>query len=122
MSRPRRLAWSFLWVRKCSVSPVMRSVRSAICTSGDPVSLGSRRYESMISVLRSLVIAIAVLITSAADDITALNPVSLTLAVLRTAARVGERAPSVCGEKGAELGSHDPGRMTFGVAKLNPGP
>src|SRR6516162_6684244 len=73
MSRPRRLAWSFLWVRRCSVRPVMRSVSRAICTSGEPVSLGSRRYESMISVLRSFVIDIAVLVTSAADDSTALT-------------------------------------------------
>src|ERR1700742_4234978 len=36
--RPRREWWSFTWVLKCSVRYVIRSVRSAICTSGDPVS------------------------------------------------------------------------------------
>src|SRR5437870_1595506 len=67
MSRPRRLAWSFLCVRKCSVSSVIRAVKRAICTSGEPVSAASRRYSSMICVLRSLVIDIAILDTSDAS-------------------------------------------------------
>src|SRR5262249_21706261 len=41
------------------------AVSNAICTSGEPVSVGSRRNWSMISVFRSFVIAIAVLTTSA---------------------------------------------------------
>src|SRR5262249_48900406 len=45
----------------------IRAVSKAICTSGEPVSVGSRRYWSMISVLRSFVIAISVLTTSAVD-------------------------------------------------------
>src|SRR5690242_14766358 len=42
----------------CSCSSLMRAVKRAICTSGDPVSRGSRRNWSMICVLRSLVIDI----------------------------------------------------------------
>src|SRR6267142_2126163 len=38
ISSPRREWWSFAWALKCSVSPLIRSVRSAIWTSGDPVS------------------------------------------------------------------------------------
>src|SRR5258706_5925188 len=43
-SKPRREWKSFTWVLKCSVSPLMRSVRSATCTSGEPVSLPERWY------------------------------------------------------------------------------
>src|SRR5262245_22901684 len=64
MSRPRREAWSFLCVRMCSCSSLIRAVSKAICTSGDPVSLGSRRNLSMICVLWSLVIAIGFLTAS----------------------------------------------------------
>src|SRR5262245_29199070 len=46
----------------------MRAVSNAICTSGEPVSDASRRCWPMISVLRSLVIAISILTTSAALD------------------------------------------------------
>src|SRR5262245_47086113 len=46
----------------------MRAVSNAICTSGEPVSVASRRCWPMISVLRSLVIAISILNTSAAID------------------------------------------------------
>src|SRR5262249_46015444 len=49
----------------CSCSSLMRAVSKAICTSGEPVSDGSRRNWSMICVLRSLVIAISILATSA---------------------------------------------------------
>src|SRR6266478_1077344 len=68
----------------------MRSVSRAICTSGDPVSMGSRRYESMISVLRSFVIDIVVLATSAADDLLPYENNSVTHAFLRRAGGVGE--------------------------------
>ena len=53
-----------LLVRAASArcSSLMRAVSRAICTSGEPVSSASRRYWSMISVLRSFVIAISVLI------------------------------------------------------------
>ncbi len=44
---PRRLAWSFLCCRKCSVSSLMRAVRIAIWTSGDPVSFGWVRFSSI---------------------------------------------------------------------------
>src|SRR3982074_2302783 len=40
---PRRLALSWRAVRRCSVRCLIRSVRSAIWTSGEPVSLSSRR-------------------------------------------------------------------------------
>src|SRR6516225_6313513 len=112
MSRPRRLAWSFLWVRKCSVSPVMRSVKSAICTSGEPVSFGSRRYESMISVLRSLVIAIAVLITSAADAFLPRIQFRLLPAVLQRPAEVGERWLELSPKR-------EPARPVMSTARLN---
>ena len=58
ISRPRRLAWSFLCVRRCSVSSLIRAVSSAICTSGEPVSRRLAGTRRMISVLRSFVIAI----------------------------------------------------------------
>src|SRR6266850_5158843 len=51
LSRPRRLALSWRAVRRCSVRCLMRSVRSAIWTSGEPVSLSSRRYAVITSVL-----------------------------------------------------------------------
>src|SRR5262249_30360630 len=38
IKRPRRAAKSFLWSLKCSVSCLIRSDRSAIWTSGEPVS------------------------------------------------------------------------------------
>src|SRR5260370_11310233 len=68
----------------------MRSVSRAICTSGEPVSLGSRRYESMISVLRSFVIDIVVLATSAADDLLPYENNRVTHAFLLRVAVVGE--------------------------------
>src|SRR5882724_8627596 len=74
MSNPRRLAWSFLCVRKCSVSSPMRAVSKAICTSGDPVSLGSSRNWSIISVLRSFVIDISVLTASAVANSCLMGP------------------------------------------------
>src|SRR3954466_11130035 len=43
-SSPRREWKSLVWVLKCSVRPLMRSVRSATCTSGEPVSLPERWY------------------------------------------------------------------------------
>src|SRR5918998_1300559 len=43
MSSPRREWWSFLCSRRCSVSPLMRSVRSATWTSVEPVSRSSCR-------------------------------------------------------------------------------
>src|SRR4051812_2810947 len=51
LSSPRRLALSWRAVRRCSVRCLMRSVRSAIWTSGEPVSLSSRRYAVITSVL-----------------------------------------------------------------------
>src|SRR5437762_49123 len=38
ISSPRREWWSLVCCLKWSVRPLMRSVRSAICTSGEPVS------------------------------------------------------------------------------------
>ncbi len=38
LSRPRRDAWSFRWVLRCSVRSLMRAVKMAIWTSGLPVS------------------------------------------------------------------------------------
>src|SRR5213592_4303491 len=51
LSSPRRLALSWRAVRRCSVRCLIRSVRSAIWTSGEPVSLSSRRYAVITSVL-----------------------------------------------------------------------
>src|SRR5690554_724234 len=48
-SRPRRLWWSCLWVRRCSVRWLMRSVSRATWTSGDPVSLSWVPYSATIS-------------------------------------------------------------------------
>src|ERR1035438_10165522 len=47
MSRPRREAWSFLCVLKCSVSSPIRSLRIAIWTSGEPVSVSWVRKRSI---------------------------------------------------------------------------
>src|SRR3982074_521773 len=49
--RPGRGAWSWRAVRRCSVRCLIRSVRSAIWTSGEPVSLSSRRYAVITSFL-----------------------------------------------------------------------
>src|SRR5918999_4496279 len=56
LSRPRREWWSFLCARRCSVSSSIRRVRSAIWTSGEPVSDPSRpnvettsRFASFVS-------------------------------------------------------------------------
>src|SRR5438552_12509296 len=51
LSSPRRLALSWRAVCRCSVRCLMRSVRSAIWTSGEPVSLSSRRYVVITSFL-----------------------------------------------------------------------
>src|SRR5947209_19103442 len=51
LSSPRRLALSWRAVRRCSVRCLIRSVRSAIWTSGEPVSLSSRRYAVITSFL-----------------------------------------------------------------------
>src|SRR5664279_2891278 len=53
MRSPRREAWSFLCVLKCSVSSPIRSLRIAICTSGDPVSVSWVRYWSITAVFFS---------------------------------------------------------------------
>src|SRR5208337_995227 len=47
MSRPRREAWSFLCILKCSVSSPIRSLRIAIWTSGEPVSVSWVRKRSI---------------------------------------------------------------------------
>src|SRR5690606_27308083 len=46
--RPRRECWSCRCSRRCAVSPLMRSVRIAIWTSGEPVSLSCVRDDSTI--------------------------------------------------------------------------
>src|SRR2546429_4756738 len=51
LSSPRRLAVAWRAVRRCWVRCLIRSVRSAIWTSGEPVSLSSRRYAVITSVL-----------------------------------------------------------------------
>src|SRR5438093_7388496 len=51
LSSPRRLALSWRAVRRCSVRCLMRSVKSAIWISGEPVSLSSRRYAVITSFL-----------------------------------------------------------------------
>src|SRR5438552_1118403 len=48
MSSPRRELWSFMFFCKCSVSLLMRSVNSAICTSAEPVSFSWRRKSCTI--------------------------------------------------------------------------
>src|SRR3954449_7445123 len=54
-SRPRREWWSLLWVRRCSVSSLMRAVSSATCTSAEPVSSPDRPYLPISSCFLSLV-------------------------------------------------------------------
>src|SRR5437879_13134136 len=51
LSSPRRLALSWGGVRRCWVRCLIRSVRSAIWISGEPVSLVSRRYAEITSAL-----------------------------------------------------------------------
>src|ERR1700730_10563379 len=51
LSSPRRLALSVRAARRWWVGCLIRSVRSAIWTSGEPVSLSSRRYAVITSVL-----------------------------------------------------------------------
>src|SRR2546430_11533546 len=51
LSSPRRLALSWRAVRRCSVRCLIRSVKSAIWTSGEPVSFSSRRYVVITSFL-----------------------------------------------------------------------
>ena len=53
-SSPRREWLSFGKLRRCSVSDLIRSVRSAICTSGDPVSPSCVAYSSTIALFASL--------------------------------------------------------------------
>src|SRR5207245_10071686 len=49
LSNPRRLALSWRAVRRCSVRCLIRSVKSAIWPSGEPVSWSSRRYAVITS-------------------------------------------------------------------------
>src|SRR6056297_2434933 len=58
--RPRREWLSFLWVLKCSVSVVIREVRIATWTSGEPVSPSFVANSLMIFVFSSAVIDIGV--------------------------------------------------------------
>jgi hypothetical protein len=46
-SRPRREEWSFLCTLRCSVSSLIRLVRIATWTSGEPVSLSLFLYSVM---------------------------------------------------------------------------
>src|SRR5918999_3171039 len=55
ISRPRREWWSFLCVRRCSVSSLIRAVSRAICTSAEPVSPGERPCLETISCFFSTV-------------------------------------------------------------------
>src|SRR5439155_14220836 len=55
IKRPRRLWWSCLCNLRCSVRSPIRLVRTAICTSAEPVSPVVRACSWMISVLASLV-------------------------------------------------------------------
>src|SRR2546427_9197060 len=59
ISNPLRDAWSFSCVLKCSVSCVIRSLRTAICTSGEPVSDLWARLLAIICCLRSVASAIS---------------------------------------------------------------
>src|SRR4029450_8043654 len=53
--RPRRDAWSCLWVLRCSVRSAMRLVSTATWTSAEPVSSSERAYSEMICCFSSLV-------------------------------------------------------------------
>src|SRR6185437_3167155 len=46
--------WSFLLPCRCSVKWLMRCVRSAICTSAEPVSFSCSLNESIVFVLASI--------------------------------------------------------------------
>src|SRR5579875_1916052 len=52
--RPLRVWWSPLWTLRCSVRCAMRSVRSAIWTSGDPVSDSCNRCSAMTTCLSGM--------------------------------------------------------------------
>src|SRR3712207_5793451 len=54
MRRPRRLWWSFLWVRRWSVRWLIRSVRIATWTSGEPVSVSWRRCSLIVALLSGM--------------------------------------------------------------------
>src|SRR5687768_12402068 len=54
LSSPRREWLSFGKLRRCSVSDLIRSVRSAICTSGEPVSPSCVANSSTIALFASL--------------------------------------------------------------------
>src|SRR5271165_3473074 len=54
MRSPRREPWSFWCVLKCSVNWPMRSLSSAICTSGLPVSVACVRCVSITDCFCSL--------------------------------------------------------------------
>src|SRR5829696_7134608 len=58
MRRPRRLWWSFLCDLRCPVRWLMRSVRIAICTSGEPVSVSWRRYSPIVAALSGIAVAL----------------------------------------------------------------
>src|SRR5579864_491575 len=62
-SRPR-LEWkSLLCVARCSVRFLMRSLSTATCTSGEPVSPSLRAYSLMTSCLRGSAIDIGSLLS-----------------------------------------------------------
>src|SRR5664279_2405457 len=51
---PRRVWWSPLCTLRCSVRWMMRALRMAICTSGEPVSVSWRRYSEMVACLSGM--------------------------------------------------------------------
>src|SRR5579862_6118685 len=67
-SRPRREWKSLLCVARCSVRFLIRSLRTATCTSGEPVSPSLRAYSLMISCLRGSAIDIGYLLSLEVQD------------------------------------------------------
>src|SRR5260370_36766264 len=66
--RPRREWKSLLCVARCSVRFLMRSLRTATCTSGEPVSPSLRAYSLMTSCLRGSAIDIGSLLCLKVQD------------------------------------------------------
>src|SRR4051794_29090738 len=101
-SSPRRLWWSCLWSLRCSVSSAIRLVRTATCTSGDPVSAGTVAKSSMICFLAAVSSDTALLRVLAARRTGACPPgLSGSAAVLR-------RFEGISGWRGALTSSEAP--------------
>src|ERR1035438_6071943 len=99
MSRPRREAWSFLWVLKCSVSSPIRSLRIAIWTSGEPVSVSWVRKRSI------RVVFLAVASTACVTPLVFSGPLSSVYCETNMNARCGAICPAGVNPNANPVGS-----------------